>query len=168
MKQVNAFLAVIVGFMFGAGVLLAQEQKVRQSQEQKAEHILLTPAEIKWVDGPPSLPVGARVAIIEGDLKKAEPIAFRLKLPANYKIMPHTHPGFEHVTVLSGTFYLGPGDTFDPAKAKELPVGSFAVFSPNHTMFGFTKEKTIIQVHAVGPWGINYVNPADDPRKKAQ
>ena len=33
-------------------------------------------------------------------------------------------------------------------------------------MFGFAKEETIIQVNAEGPWGINYINPADDPRKK--
>ena len=33
-------------------------------------------------------------------------------------------------------------------------------------MFGYTKEETVIQLHGVGPWGLTYVNPADDPRKK--
>jgi hypothetical protein len=33
-------------------------------------------------------------------------------------------------------------------------------------MFGYTKEETVIQLHGVGPWGLTYLNPADDPRKK--
>ena len=136
------------------------------AQAQESEHILLTPDEINWVDGPPSLPPGAKMALIEGDLKKPEPITFRLKFPANYKLAPHTHPAIEHVSVISGTLYLGPGDKPDPAKAKPLTAGSFAVFPSGHTMFGWTKEETVVQVHGVGPWGIDYVNPEDDPRKE--
>ena len=128
--------------------------------------ILLKETDIKWTDAPPSMPPGAQIAVIEGDLKKAEPFAFRLKLPANYKIAPHTHPAVEHVTVLSGTFYMGPGDQVDPEKAVALTPGSFAAFQPGHSMFAWTEEETVIQVHGVGPWGITYINPADDPSKK--
>lgn len=136
------------------------------AQAQEGGHILLQSADIKWTDAPPSMPPGAQIAVIEGDLKKAEPFAFRLKLPANYKIAPHTHPAIEHVTVLSGTFYMGAGDQLDPEKAIALIPGSFAAFQPGHSMFAWTEGETVIQVHGVGPWGINYVNPADDPRKK--
>jgi quercetin dioxygenase-like cupin family protein len=136
------------------------------AQAQEAEHILLKPGDIKWTDAPPSMPPGAQVAVIEGDLKKAEPFTFRLKLPAKYTIAPHTHPTIEHVTVLSGTFYMGAGDKLDKEKAVALTPGSFAVFQPGHSMFAWTEEETIVQVYGVGPWGINYISPADDPRKK--
>ncbi len=136
------------------------------AQAQEGGHILLKSADIKWTDAPPSMPPGAQIAVIEGDLKKAEPFAFRLKLPANYKIAPHTHPAIEHVTVLSGTFYMGAGDQLDLEKAVALTPGSFAAFQPGHSMFAWTEEETVVQVHGVGPWGINYINPVDDPRKK--
>lgn len=136
------------------------------AQAQEGGNILLKSAYIKWTDAPPSMPPGAQIAVIEGDLKKAEPFAFRLKLPANYKIAPHTHPAIEHVTVLSGTFYMGAGDQLELEKAVALTPGSFAAFQPGHSMFAWTEEETVVQVHGVGPWGINYINPVDDPRKK--
>jgi quercetin dioxygenase-like cupin family protein len=70
------------------------------------------------------------------------------------------------VTVLSGTFYFTAGDTYDPAKARALGPGSFAIMPPGAPMFGYTNEETVIQLHGVGPWGLTYLNPADDPRKK--
>lgn len=136
------------------------------AQAEEGGHILLKPTDIKWTDAPPSMLPGAQIAVIEGDLNKAEPFAFRLKLPANYKIPPHTHPAVEHVTVLSGTFYMGAGDQPDPEKAVALTPGSFAAFQPGHSMFAWTEEETVVQVHGVGPWGINYINQADDPRKE--
>lgn len=139
-----------------------------QAQEE-AGHIFLKSADIKWTDGPPSLPPGAQIAVMEGDLgdlKEAEPFTFLLKLPANYKIAPHTHPAIEHVTVLSGTLYMGTGDQVNPEKAVALTPGSFASFQPGQSMYGWSEEETVFQVHGVGPWGIKYVNPADDPRKK--
>jgi hypothetical protein len=136
------------------------------AQGQEVGHMLVTSTDIKWTGAPPSMQPGAQFALIEGDLKKAEPFMFRLKLPANYKIPPHTHPAIEHVTVLSGAFHMGPGDQHDPKKAVTLTPGSFAVFQPGHSMFAWTEEETVIQVHGVGPWGINYINPADDPRNE--
>ena len=132
-------------------------------------NIMVMPSEIKWTDGPASLPPGAKIAVIEGDLSKAVPFTFRLKMPANYKIAPHWHPAIEHVTVVSGTFYFGAGDTYDMAKAKAFSAGSFMAMPAAQTMFGWTEaaaDETIIQVHGIGPWGITYVNSADDPRKK--
>lgn len=114
----------------------------------------------------PSLPPGAKIAVIEGPLTEAVPFTFRLKFPADYKIPAHWHPAIEHVTVISGTFNLGTGDKLDAAKTKPLSAGSVAIMQPKTNHFGWTKEETIVQVHGVGPWGITYVNPADDPRKK--
>lgn len=129
-------------------------------------HILMDPSELEWKDIASMAP-GAKIAVIEGDLSKAEPFTFRLKLPAGYRIEPHVHPAYERVTVLSGTLHFAHGDTFDRGKTQALPVGGFAVMSPGDPMFGYTEEETIIQLHGTGPWGIEYINPEDDPRKQA-
>jgi hypothetical protein len=135
------------------------------SWAQSGAHIMVTPTDLKWAEVP-SLPPGAKIAVIEGPPTEAVPFTFRLKLPADYKIPAHWHPGIEHVTVISGTFNMGTGDRLDTAKTKPLAAGSVAIMQPKTNHFGWTKEETIIQVHGVGPWGVTYVNPEDDPRKK--
>lgn len=79
---------------------------------------------------------------------------------------PPKHTGIEHVTVISGAFNLGMGDKFDHGKTHSLKAGDFAMMQPGTQHFAWTKEPTIVQVHGVGPWVVNYVNPQDDPRKK--
>lgn len=129
-------------------------------------HVSVIPAEIKWIDAP-SIGPGAKLALLEGDMKQATPITFRIKLPPNFKIAPHTHPVFERVTVLSGTFHLGIGEKFDAGKARAYPSGGITMMPPGMPMFAYTtNEETIIQIHGTGPWGIAYLNPEDDPRKK--
>jgi len=132
---------------------------------QGASHVMVKPDDLKWQDVP-SLPPGAKMAVIEGPVSEAVPFTFRLKFPADYKIPAHSHPAIEHVTVISGAFHMGVGDKLDPAKSMALAPGSVAIMQPKTNHFGWTKDETIVQVHGVGPWGVNYVNPADDPRKK--
>ena len=141
-----------------------------EPHEKKGEAMdlsIYTPKEVKWADAPPVLPPGAKAAGMEGNAKEPGPFTMRLKFPANYKVSPHTHPADEHITVISGTFYMGMGDKFDEAAAKELPTGSFVVMPTKQAHFAMTKGETVVQLHGMGPWGINYVNPADDPRSKA-
>jgi len=133
--------------------------------QAQTDPLMVTPGELTWADAPAVAP-GAKIAVIEGPLSKAVPFTFRLKLPANSKIAPHTHPAYERVTVLSGTFYFTAGETYDPAKTRPLGPGSVAIMPAGTPMFGYTKQETVIQLHGVGPWGLNYLNPADDPRKK--
>jgi anti-sigma factor ChrR (cupin superfamily) len=132
---------------------------------QGAGHVMVTPNDLKWADVP-SLPPGAKIAVIEGPLTEAGPITFRLKFPAAYKVPPHWHPAVEHVTVISGTLNMGTGDKLDEAKTMALPTGSMAIMQPKTNHFAWTKDETIVQVHGIGPWGVTYVNEADDPRKK--
>lgn len=73
----------------------------------------------------------------------------------------------ERVTVISGIFHLGVGDTFDQEKATAYPAGAVAMMPEGMRMFAFTTTtETVIQIHGTGPWGITYLNPADDPLKK--
>jgi quercetin dioxygenase-like cupin family protein len=117
-------------------------------------------------DAPGSLPPGAKVAILDGDPTKPGPFVMRARLPDGYKIPPHTHPQAERMTVLSGSLRLGMGDTFDPKHATELTPGTYAALPPGMKHFAWAEGETVIQVHGEGPWVIEYVNPADDPRKK--
>ena len=130
-------------------------------------HLMVQPKQLEWKDAPPSLPPGAKAALIEGDPSKAGPFTLRLKFPKGYKVPPHTHPAVEHVTVLQGTFQMGLGEKWDDKAMQDLPVGGFAVMQVGTKHFAGCKQGCIVQLHGVGPWGITYVNPADDPRTAA-
>lgn len=131
-----------------------------------ADHGIFAPDAIKWQSGPASLPQGARVAVLEGDPAKEGLFTLRLSIPDGYKIPPHSHPAVEHVTVIAGTFQIGMGDKFDESKLNPMTTGTFGFLAPNMNHFAMAKGNTVIQLHGVGPWQINYVNPEDDPRKK--
>lgn len=155
------FQIVVLPLTFALGLLVPPATWVNGQSAQ----VMVMPADLKWVDVP-SLPPGAKIAVIEGPLNEAVPFTLRLKFPADYKVPAHWHPAIEHVTVISGTFNMGAGDALDPSKTQPLTAGSVAIMQPNTNHFAWTKEETIVQVHGVGPWAITYVNPADDPRKK--
>ncbi len=128
-------------------------------------HLMVLPTELKW-SPVPSMPPGVEIAVIEGPLNRAGPITARLRFPANYRLPAHTHPAIEHVTVLSGTFHMGTGDKLDVKKTTALTVGGFAIMQVGVKHFAWTAEETIVQMHSVGPWGITYVDPKEDPRNK--
>ena len=131
---------------------------------EEAGLIAATSSTLKWAAAPAVGP-GAMMAVIEGDLKAAEPFTLRLKLPANTKIGVHTHPVTERVTVISGTFYFATGYTFDPAQAKAYQPGDTLIIPSGMKMYAASREQeTVLQLHGTGPWGIHYHNPADDPR----
>ena len=136
----------------------------RAEDPSRADHIIVLPADLKWEDSKAT--PGAKVAVIEGPPNEAVPFTFRVKLPADFKVPAHWHPALEHVTVLSGTLNSGTGDKLDTTKTKALIPGSFEIMPAKTNHFVWTSEETVIQVHGVGPWVVNYVNPEDDPRKK--
>lgn len=132
------------------------------------EHQIVSPQEIKWGPGPASIPAGAEAAVLYGDPSKEGLFALRLKMPAGYHIPPHTHPKPEIVTVISGTFRLGMGETASEDEGQVLPAGSFFALEPGMAHYAFADEDTVIQLNSTGPWALNYVNPADDPRQQTQ
>lgn len=158
-------VAALLGVALAIGLAVLPPPSIAADEAKNCQPVMMQVAELKWIDTP-ALPKGVQVAILYGDMKKAEPLGFRIKIPAGRMMAPHTHPVIERVTVISGTFAMGHGETFDKAKLTELPAGSVSIFPSGCPMFGFAKDETVIQVNAEGPWGINYVNPADDPRKQ--
>ena len=127
---------------------------------------VVTADELVWKDEP-VLPKGGQTAILVGDPSKAETIVLRVKFPPHYKIPPHTHTFSEVVTALRGTCWNGMGD--DMEKGVVLKPNSVFVLPANHAhQIWTTDEEAIIQVQFTGPGNITYINPADDPRKKAE
>ena len=129
-----------------------------------AEMGFYAPETIEWKPGPPSLPVGAKMAALEGDPTKEGPFVMRLQFPDGYHVPPHTHPKTERVTVISGGLYLATGDKLDRSDAKKLSAGSFNFWPAGMKHTAWADGETVIQLHGIGPWQINYLNPADDPR----
>ena len=137
-----------------------------EGQAPASGHRVFVPADIKWVEGPASLPKGAKVFVLHGDPNAPGIFAIRVRIPAGYKVPPHFHPADEHVTVLSGTFSMGMGDTWNDANMRALPAGSFSMVPTGAHHYAGSRTGAVIQVHAMGPWGITYVNPKDDPRNQ--
>lgn len=128
------------------------------------EHVMYTPADLKWADAPPGLPKGAKVAVLHGDPAAPGIFAMRIQLPSGYKVRPHFHPADENVTVLSGELYMAMGDSWDESKGHKLVPGAYSMMPKGSHHYAWTKGETVIQIHAIGPWGITYINPSDDPR----
>lgn len=154
-------------FSFTLLAVLTSQAFAEDGSHKAMEGATLNPLEkTKWVDGPPSLPKGAKIAVLEGDPAKEGPFVFRVKVPDGYRIPLHTHPKMERVTVIAGTFYIGMGDEFDVDAAEAMPTGTYGYWPPGMKHFVYVKGETIAQFHGDGPWVINYVNPEEDPRHK--
>lgn len=161
----NALLAIVVSGVV-TFALVERAGSVPANATGAGHHLVVLPDQIDWKDAPPSLPPGAKLVVLEGDPAKEGFFAMRAKLPDGYRIAPHFHPTMERITVLSGTFHLGGGDKFDRSAATAMPAGSYSSMPANMKHFAWAEGETVIQVATTGPWGITYVNPADDPRKK--
>lgn len=122
------------------------------------------PQQPVWGPAPAVFPAGARMAVLSGDPHKAELFTVRLEMPDGYTIAPHYHPTDEHITVVSGTFLVGMGDAIDQPHMTSLPTGGFITAGANMHHYAIAKGKTVVQVHAMGPFALTYVNPKDDPQ----
>jgi quercetin dioxygenase-like cupin family protein len=118
----------------------------------------------KWGPAPAVFPAGAQMAVLEGDPSGAGLFTVRLRMPDGYKIAPHTHPTDENVTVISGTFRVGMGEKFEKKGMLTLHQGGFVTAPAHHAHYAVASGETIVQVHAMGPFALTYVNPADTPK----
>jgi quercetin dioxygenase-like cupin family protein len=150
--------------VLGIGLLLTRLAGHASAETAPASEGFYAPESIEWKPGPSSLPTGAKMAVLEGDPTKEGPFVMRLQAPAGYHIAPHTHPKTERVTVISGTMLLAMGDNLDRSAAKTLNAGTYGFWPAGMKHTAWFDGATIIQLHGIGPWQINYVNPADDPR----
>jgi quercetin dioxygenase-like cupin family protein len=122
------------------------------------------PEDVNWKPFPP-FPPAARLAVLVGDAARPGPYVIRVKLPMGTKMMPHEHPEDRIYTVISGIFYIGLGQEFDEERLVAFPAGSVVVFPGGQPHFHFAKSgEYVTQVSAIGPLGLDYVDPSDDPR----
>lgn len=134
------------------------------TRTESAHHVFVRSKELQWNDGPASLPPGAKLAVLAGDPSNPQPFTMRIRVPAGYRIAPHHHPADENVTVISGSFVMGTGVEFNTEYGEKLAAGDFVMMPAGTHHFVEAQEETTVEIHGIGPWGITYVNPADDPR----
>ena len=163
-KKKSIILGVV--FTFSTVLVFAQEKETKQKSSGAAEPKMLAVAEMQWQEGPPSLPAGAQMVVLDGDPGKKGSFTLRLRMPAGYKIPPHTHPTAERVTVISGAVYLGIGEKFDESAGRELKAGDFAVLPAGVPHFAWSPAEAVLQIHSEGPFQRKFVDPADDSKSK--
>ena len=125
------------------------------------------PENIEW-KAFPAFPPSARLAVVVGEPSAAGPYVIRVKVPSDVKLMPHRHPEDRVYTVISGVFYIGLGDNFDPDKLRAYPPGSVIVLPSGTSHYHWAKSgEYVTQVTAIGPLGLEYISAKDDPRNNA-
>jgi quercetin dioxygenase-like cupin family protein len=107
------------------------------------EVVGLTPEQVRWFT-PPYYKDGRQRAQLFGDSSKGGAWVDRVKIPSGKRVLAHTHPQDELVTVIEGTWYLGTGERFDSAKLKGYPAGSFIVIPAGVPHFVAAKEGSVI------------------------
>ena len=108
-----------------------------------------TPSDIKWVRNAAGT---NEQAVLFGDPSKPGPYVARIKwLPGNMS-RPHFHPNDRFFVVISGTWWMGTGEKFDPESTVPAPAGSYVIHYAGKVHYdGAKTEETIIQVWGMGP-----------------
>ena len=125
----------------------------------------ILPEQVEWRPFP-AFPPEVRLAVLVGEPAKPGPYVIRVKMPAGGKLMPHRHPEDRIYTVMSGVFYIGLGEKFDPEKLDAYPPGSVVVLPGDTWHYHWAKSgEYVTQVTAIGPLGLDYLDARDDPRR---
>ena len=122
---------------------------------EMADAQLVAASNLTWSDFErPGFDPGIRLAVLHGDPGKSGSYTVRLQLPAGYRFPVHWHPSAENLTVVSGTFLLGMGNTADANALKTYSTGDYIYIPPRHAHFGGsgTDGPTIVQLHGQGPF----------------
>ena len=161
----KGFLLILLTGAFALAQAASQPAQKMQAAPAPADHHSMNDSDIKWGPAPPVFAPGAQMAVMDGNPGAAGTFVIRLKMPAGYKIMPHWHPTQENVTVISGTFQYGMGDQMNPAGMTTLSPGGFVALGAKAHHYAMAKTASVVQVTAMGPFQLTYVNPDDDPQK---
>lgn len=150
MKRV---LVVVAGIAVLATAASSQEKK-----EATEAHKIVHFGDLKWAP----IIKGCDLAPVAGDMNaEGAPFVLRIRCADGAKIPAHWHPTDENVTVLKGTFLVGMGESFDDSKLQTMNVGNFVTVPKEMRHYASCKGETIVQVHAMGPFKVNWVNPSE-------
>jgi quercetin dioxygenase-like cupin family protein len=126
----------------------------------------ILPEDVNWKPFP-AFPPSARLAVLVGEPSEPGLYMVRVKVPAGVKLMPHTHPEDRIYTVISGVFYIGLGNRLDGDQVNAYPPGAVIVLPGGTPHFHWAKSgEYVTQVTAIGPLGLEYLDPSDDPRRQ--
>jgi quercetin dioxygenase-like cupin family protein len=138
----------------------------RPHQPGQAVFRSILPEQIDWQPFP-AFPPSVRLAVVVGHPSEPGPYVIRVKALGGAKLMPHRHSEDRVYTVISGVFYIGLGDQFDGDTVQAFPPGSVIVLPGNTPHFHWAKSgEYVTQITAIGPLSLEYLDPADDPRKQ--
>ncbi|MDD2723313.1 MAG: cupin domain-containing protein [Methylovulum sp.] len=128
---------------------LAVATSVIAAQLDPASVEFQTPAQVKWVRNAAGT---NEQAVLFGDPNKPGPYVVRIKWLPGHMSRPHFHPNDRFFVVISGTWWIGTGDKFDPEQTVPVPAGSYVVHHAGQVHYdGAKNEETIIQVSGIGP-----------------
>jgi len=127
------------------------------------QHAVTHAADTAWGPAPPSLPAGVQAAVLVGDPGKPGVFTIRLKMPPGYRVPRHWHPTDEAVTLIEGDLTLSMGEA-GMAHDGVLAPGDFVNLPAQMHHEASSKGGAVVQVQAVGPFEINYIDPKEDPR----
>jgi len=145
-------------------VVLAGQRLARTHEPGQDVFRSILPEDLDWKPFT-AFPPSVRLAVVVGHPAEAGPYTIRVKVPHGVKLMPHRHPEDRVYTVISGIFYIGLGDEFDPDRLLAYPPGSVIVLPGDTPHFHWAKSSEYVtQVTATGPLGLDYVDATDDPR----
>ncbi|HTT32066.1 MAG TPA: cupin domain-containing protein [Methylomirabilota bacterium] len=138
--------------------------------------MVVEPGSEKWGDvpaaalvGTPSVEMGGtlRLAVIQGDpMTAGRSFTLRLSCTDGLKIAPHWHPTTENVTVVKGAAVVGMGSKWDDGALKDVPTGGFFTAGAKMRHFAQCKGDTILQVHGIAPFVVNFVSPDEGAAEK--
>jgi quercetin dioxygenase-like cupin family protein len=145
-------------------VMEAQQSTVRPHQPGQDVFRAILSEDIDWKPFA-AFPPSARLAVVVGQPSEPGLYTMRVRVPHGVKLMPHRHPEDRVYTVISGVFYIGLGDQFNPDKLQAYPPGSVLFLPGNTSHFHWAKSSEYVtQVTAIGPLGLEYISAKDDPR----
>jgi mannose-6-phosphate isomerase-like protein (cupin superfamily) len=150
-----------------SGIVLVAMASAGISSQTKSQppghHTLVRPDSLDWQAVRP----GTERAVVAGDpATPGSAFVLRFRYHGNVRVPPHWHPVDEHLTVLSGTFLIGMGERSDETSASQLSTGAYAWIPAKMAHYAWSKGDTVVQVHGIGPFTVNYVNPEDDPNRR--
>lgn len=138
--------------------LLAVDTAAAQGPSPRA----IAPENVRWMAAP-NLP-GVEGAWFLGAQEKPGAYLFRVKLASGARIPPHTHPDERNSTVMSGTLYVGFGDTFDEARLVAIPPGAVYVAPANVPHYLWARDGEVVyQESGIGPTATRML-PGAGPR----
>lgn len=132
---------------------------------QQPQHTVVRPRNLQWT--PMQVP-GAELAVVSGDPSKSGEFVLRIKLADGTRVPPHWHPNDEHVTVMRGIFAVGMGILFDETKLEDLQPAVYMHIPKEVRQFALARGETVVQIHGLGPFVTNWVNPAGLPKAAAK